>query len=87
MPITTSHERKAIGIAAVILTTILDLEDGEAPSGILYAGLMAEGIGLDEYNLIIGALKRSDLLSEHGHVLRLTVRGRTAAKRIAGVTR
>lgn len=45
-------------------------EAGSIPSGYLYSSLMQFGITLDEYNILIGILKRSGRVEEKFHELK-----------------
>lgn len=69
---------------ASILTALVEL-DGEAPSGHLYMGLHsanAERYTHAVYMAAIGAMIRSDLVTEEHDVIAFTPKGRSLAERI-----
>jgi len=57
----------AINMVKAVADAIKDL--GRVPSGTLYAALMPSGIAIDEYNGIIGILKRASIIREEYHEL------------------
>lgn len=57
-------------IFLAIAGTIKDV--GEAPSGVLYAGLMHYGMSLETYLMIVRTLKSLGWVSESGHLLKWT---------------
>lgn len=74
-------DRKQANIyLATILTTVGDIPEG-APSGHLYAALMGQ-MSLDDYQMIIGVCKGGNLMTESGHVLQLTDKGKDLVKQI-----
>lgn len=67
-PYTTDEARAALAIVQAVAETIRELR--EVPSGHLYASLMGR-LTLDQYNRVIGLLKRSGLVEEpSAHLLR-----------------
>lgn len=69
---------------ASILTTLAEI-GGEAPSGLLYMGLHsanAERYTHAVYMDAIGAMLRSDLVTEEHDVIAFTPKGRSLAERI-----
>ena len=62
---------------ASILTTIAETD--EAPSGIIYSALMANGVTLNEYMQLQTILVSSELCTLSHDVLRLTDRGHELA--------
>tara|TARA_Y100000310_G_C20273453_1_gene619138 strand:+ start:372 stop:617 length:246 start_codon:yes stop_codon:yes gene_type:complete len=65
---------------ASILTTIAETD--EAPSGIIYSALMANGVTLNEYMQLQTILVSSELCTLSHDVLRLTDRGHELANEI-----
>lgn len=65
---------------ATILTTVGDIPEG-TPSGPLYAALMGR-MSLDDYQMLIGMCKGGNLLTEAGHVLKLTDKGKALVRHI-----
>ena len=75
-------DRKQANIyLATILTTVGDMGEQGAPSGPLYAALMGQ-MSLDDYQMIIGVCKGGNLMTESGHVLQLTDKGKDLVKQI-----
>ncbi len=78
-------DRKQANIyLATILTTVGDIPEG-APSGHLYAALMGQ-MSLDDYNMLIGICKGGSLMTEEGHVLKLTDKGKVLVKHVKETT-
>ena len=79
---------KFVKIATILLETIQEATtDGVfngAPSGHCYAGLMSH-INIDEYQFILNALKRAELIEEHNHLLTCTKKGLETKTRKAAV--
>lgn len=44
-------------------------EAGSVPSGVLYAGLMAHGVTMTQYEAIVATLLRTGLVEQASHVL------------------
>lgn len=63
---TRDEVRAMLAVTLAVGETIKEL--GSVPSGHLYAALM-EKMSIHTYQMIIGALKKSGLVSESGHVL------------------
>jgi hypothetical protein len=57
-----------VEIAAAVYGTIAEFKDG-APSGPLYAALTSQGVSFDEYNRIILALIKANLITQRGNLL------------------
>jgi hypothetical protein len=68
-----------IGLAAVVTTVA---EVGEAPEGIIYAGLMTKGYTLDGLLMILGLLTQAGMITRAGDVATITQNGRDLAERI-----
>ena len=67
----TSQQIQALrAIAKAILATITECK--EAPAGVLYAGLMAQGCSLDQFQSIMGTLERNGFVSLECDVYRAT---------------
>jgi hypothetical protein len=60
---------------SVIIETVYESGDAGCISGHLYAAMMSR-VTLDEYNGLLSVAKQADILTESGHVLRLTDKGR-----------
>jgi len=69
---------------AAILETLAEGENGEAPEGILYAGIATAGASFGDWQAITNILL-AGLLCERtpGPCLKLTDKGRKAVERIA----
>ncbi len=66
---TSDPKQVALKILMAVAETIREV--GEAPSGPLYAGLMAQGCTLGQYQGIINTLKGAKLIEEtDSHLLR-----------------
>ena len=63
-----NEQKKLMACAQAIYETVK--ESGGIPSGHAYAAMMSL-ISLDEYNYIISALKKADLIDESGFYLTL----------------
>tara|TARA_Y100000310_G_scaffold338575_1_gene428584 strand:+ start:1160 stop:1372 length:213 start_codon:yes stop_codon:yes gene_type:complete len=63
----TEKTEAAIKLLRSVAEAIRDL--GEVPSGELYARLM-EFLSLDEYNKVIGVLKKTGLITETNYLLK-----------------
>ena len=75
-------DRKTVLTALAAIITTID-EIGEAPAGIVYAGLMGHGISHGDYTHLQTMLVSSGIATIDGsHVLRLTDSGRAAAAKI-----
>ncbi len=61
----------AVKLAAIVAEAILAMGEQGIPSGHLYARLMGT-ITLDDYNTILGVLKKAGMVSESYHLLRWT---------------
>jgi hypothetical protein len=70
---------------AIILTTVGDMGEQGTPSGPLYAGLMGK-MGLDDYTMLVGMCKSASLMTEEGHVLKLTDKGKALVKHVKETT-
>lgn len=66
---TKAEVREALQAVAAVGEVIGTL--GEVPSGHLYAAVMGV-MSLDQYTRVIALLKRAQLVSETGHVLKWT---------------
>lgn len=64
---TEAHVTAALMKAAVVAEAIQSL--GSVPNGVLYAQVMSH-FSMEEYNGVLGILKRSGLVTESNHVLR-----------------
>ncbi len=71
-----TRNQTTIAIAS-ILTTLAEL--GKAPAGIVYAGLMANGISHGDYMELQTMLVSSNLVTLKSNVMRLTSTGRELA--------
>ena len=67
-------------IAAVVIEACDAAGSLGAPSGVLYAGLMAQGCTLSQYQQITDGLVRAGMLTRAGHLLHATDKGRTFAR-------
>ena len=74
-------------ILAAIVTTVHDAGEMGAPSGHIYAALMGHGVDLGTYQDIVRILSASGLVTENGHLLRVTVKGAELARKIDEATR
>ena len=70
---------------AVVLTTVA--ECGEAPEGVLYAGLMAHGCTMQDWAIIVAALTKGELVRVEWNVMRLTDKGRDVAAKCEAFAR
>ena len=59
MTLTTQQQSAVTMIVHAVLDTIRESGPMGAPSGILYAGLMAQGCSLSQYQSLMGALERA----------------------------
>lgn len=75
---------KIFQILSVILTTVVDVGDEGTPSGVLYSGLVGI-LSFDEYTFGVSALKQQGQITEEGHVLRPTDKGKLTAAAIERV--
>ena len=62
----TTEEKEAFKVVAIVGRAIKEL--GEVPSGHLYARLM-DVMNLDQYQAIIGILKKAGLINEENYLL------------------
>ena len=62
----TNQVQTHVQALAAIAEAIREL--GEVPSGTLYAQVMGQ-FTLDQFQRLIGVLKRADIITESGHVL------------------
>ena len=67
-------------LLAAVITTVDEL--GEAPEGILYAGLMSQGYTLDQFNIGISLMQRAGLATSESYLLKLTPAGHEMAAKI-----
>ena len=69
-----------VGLAAVV-TTVAEL--GEAPEGVMYAGLITQGYALDEFETVLELLARSGMIKRAPSCLvTITDAGRAMARKI-----
>lgn len=59
-------------VVSAVVGTISDAGEMGAPSGPIYAALMAHGVSLEQYNRIIDMLKEKNLVRLSNHVLYYT---------------
>jgi hypothetical protein len=78
-------DKRSFTLYASSLLSILRQES--APSGVVYAAFMTQGITLEEYTAIVDILKLQGLVLQTGNVLSLTAKGRTLASQIDNVLR
>lgn len=64
---TPQQKNAALQIITVVSEAIRELK--EVPSGVLYSQLMGH-MSLDQYNQIIGLIKRTGLVTESNHLLK-----------------
>ena len=64
---TVMINRRLVKLALAALHTIRD--EGSAPSGVLYAGLMSAGCSLNDYQIIEGILMSEFSIRKDGDVL------------------
>jgi hypothetical protein len=70
-------------ILAAVITTLAEVPDGEAPSGIILAGLMHDGVTSDDWRGLRDILIAGKLVEpKPGHVLAITAKGRELAQKI-----
>lgn len=69
-------------LSAAIIEAIDAAGPAGAPSGAVYAGLMAQGCTLDQYEQITDGLTRAGLIQRAGHLLTATDKGREFARAI-----
>jgi hypothetical protein len=65
----TNGERKSAALRIIQAIAEAIREAGKIPSGHLYAVLMEKGITIEQYENIIGLLKRTGLVKESASVL------------------
>ena len=68
--VTPDQIKASLGVLKAIADTIKELK--EVPSGHLYAGVM-NTLSLEEYNTVIGILKRAGLVTEVNYLLKWNV--------------
>lgn len=74
---------KANQILAAVLTTLDEVPDGEAPSGIILAGLMHDNVTADDWRGLRDILIAGELVEpKPGHILAITTKGRELAQKI-----
>lgn len=70
---TSNAVEAAVRASVAILEAVVDL--GSIPSGHLYAQLMGR-MSLENYNAIINGLVKAGMLTDRGHLLEPTAKGR-----------
>lgn len=60
--------RRLAHVACALYATVKEAGDRGAPSGIMYAAVMAHDIRLDQYQLIMGVLEQGGLIKRRGNV-------------------
>lgn len=70
---TSNAVEAAVRASLAILEAVVDL--GSVPSGHLYARLMGR-MSLESYNAIINGLVKAEMITNEGHVLAPTAKGR-----------
>lgn len=79
----TPQEIEALRLlSAAIIEAIDSAGPAGAPSGTVYAGLMAHGCTLEQYEQITDGLVKGGMLTRTGHLLHATDNGRTFARGI-----
>lgn len=68
MAMTPEQARAVVALAEVIEGTVNDSGPMGAPSGVIYAALMAHGVTLDVYQGIVGTLVRMGRIQQSGDV-------------------
>jgi predicted transcriptional regulator len=71
-------EKISKGALMASILTMLD-ELGSAPSGVMYQASMAH-TDIEDYSSVISLLKQLDAVTEKGHEITITERGRSIAK-------
>lgn len=66
--VTKEQLRAGIDIVLAVSEAIRTI--GTVPSGVLYARSCMNALTVDQYNQVIGLLKRAGLVAEEAHVLR-----------------
>lgn len=69
-------------LSAAIIEAIDTAGPAGAPSGTVYAGLVAHGCTLEQYEQITDGLVKAGMLTRTGHLLHATDKGRTFARGI-----
>ena len=64
---TIEQVRALKAIADAIIETVRESGPLGAPSGVMYAALMAQGCSLDQYQQIMAGLVRAGKLRQSGH--------------------
>jgi len=67
-----TQQQQVLAVINAVYETIKDMGKDGAPSGILYAGLMAKGCSLNQYNSLIGLLIKAGKVRQAGDVLYAT---------------
>ena len=77
------HPKDVFVKRASVVLSALNVEP--SPSGLIYTGLMSDGITFDEYQQLIGILEGNGLIRQSHHVLSLTEHGKQVADKVDSV--
>jgi hypothetical protein len=71
--------------AHLVLSTLkeVDADQVPVPEGTIYAGLLAHGCTLPQYQDLMGSLERVGMVSREGHQAMLRPKGKDAVDRLA----
>lgn len=68
--------RTRLGYINALLSTIVEMGEEGAPSGICYMAMQMHGVDINEYTAMVEGLKSKGLITCSGHVLRITEKTR-----------
>jgi hypothetical protein len=79
----TQQQSEALRLLAAAIIEAIDAGGSiGTPSGTLYAGLMAQGCTLAQYEQLMNGLERAGMVTREGQVYRATDKGRQFAGKV-----